>query len=52
MQQKAKKSEKPLLIRIERNAGHGYKKPLGKIIEELKDVYTFIAKSLKLNYKE
>ena len=31
----------PVLIRIETSAGHGYGKPLTKIIEEIADTYSF-----------
>jgi len=40
----------PLLIRIEVKTGHGAGKPLTKTIDELGDMYGFIAKSLGLTY--
>ena len=36
--------QRPLLVRIEVNAGHGAGKPTEKVIEEVADVYGFIAK--------
>lgn len=33
----------PLIIRIEEKAGHGAGKPTSKILDEVSDVYTFIA---------
>lgn len=36
----------PILLRIEHNAGHGWGRPLGKIVEEVADRYAFLAKSL------
>lgn len=37
--------QKPLLARIEVNAGHGAGKPTAKIIAEASDIYAFIAKN-------
>ena len=39
--QKSHKGEHPVLIRIETNAGHGAGKPIGKIIEEQADKWSF-----------
>ncbi|MCL1996476.1 MAG: prolyl oligopeptidase family serine peptidase [Defluviitaleaceae bacterium] len=36
----------PLLIRIEKSAGHGYGKPVSKFIDERADLYTFLLASL------
>eukprot|EP00903_Cladosiphon_okamuranus_P005893 g5828.t1 len=36
--------EKPLLIRIDRNSGHGGGKPTAKVLAEAADTYAFIAK--------
>lgn len=38
--------ENPILLRVEKNAGHGLGKPTAKIIEELTDVYSFLIKTL------
>jgi len=38
--------KKPLLIRIEKKAGHGAGKPTTKIIDEQADVYAFVAHEL------
>ena len=40
--QKAQAGDKPVLIRIETNAGHGAGKPTSKIIEEQADIYSFL----------
>ena len=37
---------RPLLVRIESNAGHGAGKPLSKTLDEYADVYSFIAHEL------
>ena len=34
--------ENPLLIRIEKSAGHGHGKPIAKLIDEAADFYTFL----------
>ncbi|HFA52161.1 MAG TPA: S9 family peptidase [Bacteroidetes bacterium] len=39
--QKAQKGKKPVLIRIETDAGHGAGKPISKIIDEYSDLYSF-----------
>ncbi|MCZ2260307.1 prolyl oligopeptidase family serine peptidase [Sporosarcina sp. G11-34] len=44
--QKAQAGKAPILLRIEKNAGHGLGKPTSKIIEEYTDIYTFIYDSL------
>jgi len=49
---KEKYQRAPLLIRIEVKAGHGAGKPLDKSIEEISDIYGFIAKSLGVKFKE
>lgn len=38
--------QRPLLIRIDHDAGHGGGKPLGKVIEELADEFSFMAKNI------
>lgn len=35
----------PLLLRVERKAGHGHGKPTAKIIETASDIYTFLFKT-------
>lgn len=44
--QTAYKGDHPILIRVEKNAGHGLGKPTVKIIEEQTDVYSFLFKTL------
>jgi prolyl oligopeptidase len=39
-------SEAPVLIRIQTNAGHGAGKPTSILIDELADIYAFLAKNL------
>ena len=39
----------PLMARIETKAGHGHGKPTSKLIEEVTEVFSFVAKAL--NYK-
>ncbi len=40
--QRAQGGQKPILIRIDTQAGHGAGKPIGKVIEELGDMYSFM----------
>lgn len=40
--QAATSGEAPVLLRIETKAGHGFGKPVGKVIEERGDVYAFL----------
>jgi prolyl oligopeptidase len=42
--QAATGGDAPILLRIETKAGHGFGKPLGKVIEERSDVYAFLFK--------
>jgi prolyl oligopeptidase len=44
--QEAQAGDKPILIRIEVNAGHGAGKPTAKVIQEQSDVYGFLMKEL------
>lgn len=40
----------PLLVRVETDAGHGAGKPTKKVIDEVADMYSFIAYSLKADW--
>eukprot|EP01125_Pyxidicula_operculata_P011216 TRINITY_DN3667_c0_g1_i3.p1 TRINITY_DN3667_c0_g1~~TRINITY_DN3667_c0_g1_i3.p1 ORF type:complete len:618 (+),score=149.49 TRINITY_DN3667_c0_g1_i3:426-2279(+) len=42
----------PLLIRIERKAGHGAGKPVSKIIEEQSDIFGFVSNELGLEWTD
>ena len=44
--QEANAGDRPILIRIEVNAGHGAGKPTAKVIQEQADVYGFLVKEL------
>ena len=44
--QRADAGENPILIRIEKAAGHGAGKPVGKLITEAADMYTFFMANL------
>lgn len=46
--QEAQTGETPILLRVEKNAGHGLGKPTVKIIEEHTDIYTFLYDCLKV----
>ncbi|HIK05082.1 MAG TPA: S9 family peptidase [Trichormus sp. M33_DOE_039] len=48
--QAAQASNAPTLIRIETKAGHGAGKPTTKIIEEVADKWTFLVKTLDVNF--
>ena len=50
--QHAHAGKAPVLIRIESRAGHGAGKPTSKIIEEVTDAWSFLAKNLKMNVDE
>ncbi|MEK4485797.1 prolyl oligopeptidase family serine peptidase [Psychrobacillus sp. FSL H8-0484] len=50
--QEAQCGDNPILLRVEKNAGHGLGKPLSKQIEEDTDLYTFLFKELKINFLE
>eukprot|EP00466_Bigelowiella_natans_P007196 jgi/Bigna1/76559/fgenesh1_pg.42_\ len=53
LQDKAGKDNKqPLLIRIEVKAGHGGGKPLSKQIEEISDVYAFMARNIGAKWQK
>lgn len=47
--QAANPEGEPVLIRVETRAGHGAGKPTAKIIEEVADIYAFLAKTLDMN---
>ncbi|MBB4824411.1 prolyl oligopeptidase [Sporosarcina luteola] len=44
--QAAQKGANPILLRVEKNAGHGLGKPTAKIIEEQTDIFSFLFKTL------
>lgn len=50
--QAANTGKAPKLIRIDTKAGHGGGKPIGKIIEENADIYSFIMYNLGMTLKE
>lgn len=43
--------EQPVLLRVEKNAGHGLGKPISKIIEEETDIYTFLFQTFSMSIK-
>ncbi|MEB3267859.1 MAG: prolyl oligopeptidase family serine peptidase [Leptolyngbya sp.] len=47
--QSAHQGEAPVLIRIETKAGHGAGKPTAKVIEEVRDRWTFLAANLGID---
>jgi prolyl oligopeptidase len=44
LQEKQAENGNPILIRLEKKAGHGLGKPISKIIEEESDIFTFLMK--------
>ena len=42
----------PLMARIETKAGHGQGKPTSKLIEEVSEVFSFVAKALEYEFIE
>jgi prolyl oligopeptidase len=46
--QAAQTGDRPKLIRIDSKAGHGAGKPVGKVIDEYTDIYSFIFNNLGL----
>ncbi len=46
--QAAQQGNNPILLRVEKNAGHGLGKPTVKIIEEQTDMYSFLFKTLEI----
>ena len=47
--QAAQQGNNPILLRVEKNAGHGMGKPTVKIIEEQTDMYSFLFKTLEID---
>ena len=47
--QAAQAGDQPILLRLEKNAGHGIGKPTHKIIEEQTDIYTFLFKTFNMD---
>uniref|UniRef100_A0A914EAK7 Prolyl endopeptidase n=1 Tax=Acrobeloides nanus TaxID=290746 RepID=A0A914EAK7_9BILA len=39
----------PILVRVERQTGHGFGKPINKIIDEYADIYCFLYRVLRIN---
>ncbi len=48
--QECQSGKAPVLIRIDKNAGHGGGKPLSKQLEETADIYSFILYNMGLKY--
>jgi prolyl oligopeptidase len=48
--QAATRGPRPVLLRLERKAGHGAGKPLGKVIEQLTDEWSFLFSQLGMSY--
>ena len=40
------------MLRVDTKSGHGSGKPTSKTIEEITDVYSFLVRSLNLEYKK
>lgn len=49
--QAAQSCDKPILIRIETNAGHGAGKPISKVIDEQADIWSFMFQNTDTQYK-
>lgn len=47
--QEAQKGDAPILLRIEKDAGHGLGKPVSKIIDEHADIYSFLYTHLDMD---
>ncbi len=48
--QAATTSERPILLRFERQSGHGSGTPMSKILERLVDEYSFLIRELEVEY--
>ena len=48
--QRNQRGDKPVLIRIEKKAGHGAGKPISKIIDEQADFYSFLFYNMGVSY--
>ena len=48
--QKNQQGNSPVLIRIEKKAGHGAGKPLSKVLDELADMYSFMFYNMGISY--
>jgi len=48
--QAATRGGQPVLLRVETKAGHGQGKPLGKVIEQLTDEWTFLFQQLQMTF--
>lgn len=46
--QAAQKGKNPILLRVDKNAGHGLGKPISKIIDEEADIYTLLYKEFDM----
>lgn len=44
--------QNPLMIRVEVKSGHGAGKPTTKYIEEVADIYSFVANALNIEFHE
>ncbi|XP_027587461.1 prolyl endopeptidase [Pipra filicauda] len=49
---RSRKQTNPLLIHVDTKAGHGAGKPTAKVIEEVSDMFAFIARCLNLDWIE
>ncbi len=50
--QEVNQSNNPVLIRIDKNAGHGSGKPISKQIDEYVDVWSFVMYNLGMDFKK
>lgn len=47
---RSRKQNNPLLIHVDTKAGHGAGKPTAKVIEEVSDMFAFIARCLNIDW--
>lgn len=47
---RSQKQSNPLLIHVDTKAGHGAGKPTAKVIEEVSDMFAFIARCLNIDW--